>query len=286
MGNKSKSFLLFVEQREAIGYLTDEEAGRLIKSIYDYADEGIIPQLGGALMSLFSLIRSQIDRSQEAYKARCEQNRINSRKRKQFTASGNKADSEPSHAAVSDRNPSHAIDNDRKPSITTDNEGLPKGANDILPNPNPSPSPNPSPDIDDVANTNIINEAEVMVEERFPFDEIWKMYGKPVGDKESLRNRWNVLSGKEKEAIFKYVPLYVQSRPETKYRKDFANFLTCRTWETEPITNEKPNNGNKYHYGYQSNEEKRNAAFNDAQSLVTDLLSVSKRDSDDAGSEK
>lgn len=75
-------------------------------------------------------------------------------------------------------------------------------------------------------------------------------------------------------------PLYKDSRT-----KNHAQMPVIYGWETL-VTNEKPNNGNKYHYGYQSNEEKRNAAFNDAQSLVTDLLAANKRDSDDAGSEK
>ena len=44
MAKDSKTILLFTEQRDAIGYLTDEEAGQMFKAIYDYADEGIVPQ--------------------------------------------------------------------------------------------------------------------------------------------------------------------------------------------------------------------------------------------------
>ena len=45
------------------------------------------------------------------------------------------------------------------------------------------------------------------VEAEHPFDEIWEMYGKPVGDVEQLHQRWQELSLGEKKRIFEYVPL-------------------------------------------------------------------------------
>lgn len=65
---KENTFLLFTEQRTAISYLTDEEAGKMFKAIYAYADEGIIPEFTGSMMSVFSMYRSQIDRCKEAYR--------------------------------------------------------------------------------------------------------------------------------------------------------------------------------------------------------------------------
>ena len=67
MDKGSNTILLFTEQRAAFDYLSDEDAGKMIKGIYAYADEGTIPNFEGAMMSLFSLVRSQIDRSREAY---------------------------------------------------------------------------------------------------------------------------------------------------------------------------------------------------------------------------
>ena len=69
---KENTFLLFTEQRTAISYLTDEEAGKMFKAIYAYADEGIIPEFTGSMMSVFSMYRSQIDRCKEAYRKKCE----------------------------------------------------------------------------------------------------------------------------------------------------------------------------------------------------------------------
>lgn len=254
MNKDSNTILLFTEQRTAFEYLSDEDAGRMIKAIYAYADEGTIPNFEGAMMSLFSLVRSQIDRSREAYQKKCEQNRRNSRKR--MTMQGKSDET--------------SADNDNDPSLSTDNERCQPTTNVILPNPNRNPKP--KPDIDDGANTHIINGEVVVDGEVYPFDEVWNMYGKFVGDVEALRKRWNELSADEKRNIFNYVPLYVQSRPEKKYRKDFANFLTCRTWETEPINQLNTSNGSNNQYGTSSNGTRRAVALQNTKQLVSKFL--------------
>ena len=47
MAKDSKTILLFTEQRDAIAYLTDEEAGQMFKAIYDYAEDGVVPKFAG-----------------------------------------------------------------------------------------------------------------------------------------------------------------------------------------------------------------------------------------------
>ena len=73
--------LLFMEIRDSIDFLTDEESGRLFKAILAYAEEGVIPDFQVPLMSVFLLVKSQIDRGEEAYIEKCIKNRINSLKR-------------------------------------------------------------------------------------------------------------------------------------------------------------------------------------------------------------
>ena len=255
MVKDSNNILLFTDQRAAIDYLSDDDAGRLFKAIYAYADQDILPDFNGPMMSLFTVIRSQIDRSRKAYKEKCEKNKANAKKRyatqtTPTTASAGK----PLQANVCERMPSHS--------------------DASLPNPKPNPSPNPIPisDIDDGTDIHIINETGVVVEKEYPFDEIWEMYGKPVGDVEQLCQRWQELSLDEKKKIFEYVPLYVQARPEKKYRKDFANFLTCRTWETEAINQNRFNYGNNYRNSPQPNESKRELAYQNATKLVSKLI--------------
>ena len=259
MQKDANTILLFTDQRAAIEYLSDEDAGRLIKAIYAYADEGILPDFEGPMMSLFTVIRTQIDRSREAYKAKCEKNRDNSRKRKVFLG----------------KQDEQLIDGRREPSLSTNNDRCPPTLNAILPNPKLSPNPKPDPNIDDVANTHIINESavEVIVEEDFPFDKIWEMYDKKVGNVTALRERWKTLSADEKRKIFEYVPIYLRVRPDKKYRKNFENFLACRTWEIEPITLNEVNNGsNNYRNSPQSNETRRELAQQNSLQLVSKLL--------------
>ena len=87
--------------------------------------------------------------------------------------------------------------------------------------------------------------------------------------------RWQELSLGEKKKIFEYVPLYVQARPDKKYRKDFSNFLTCRTWENEPINPNALNNGNVNQFCHQPNERKRLVAVSGAEELVSKLIAES-----------
>ncbi|MCH5176369.1 MAG: hypothetical protein J1F40_10855 [Prevotellaceae bacterium] len=258
MTGDAKTILLFTEQRTAISHLADEQAGQLFKSLYAYADEGALPDFEGAMMSVFTMLQSQIDRSAEAYREKCERNRANAQKR--YAA-------RPANTSTSDcaRMPPHTKNCDCMPSHPVA----------CLPNPSSNPNSNPNPHIDDGADTHIINDMEVVVEEEHPFDEIWEMYGKPVGDAEQLRQRWQELSLGEKKKIFEYVPLYVQARPDRKYRKDFANFLTCRTWENEPINPDTLNNGNVNQFCHQPNERKRLVAVSGAEELVSKLIAES-----------
>ena len=254
MKTEANTILLFTEHRAAIDYLSDEDAGKLIKALFAYVDENKLPDFNGPMMSLFTVIRTQIDRSHEAYKAKCEKNSANAKKRfATHSASATVSSGIPSQANVNERIPPH-----------TDAS---------LPNPNRNPKP--KPDIDDGANTHIINEDVVVEGEVYPFDEIWNIYGKFVGDVEALRKRWDELSADEKRNIFNYVPLYVQSRPEKKYRKDFANFLTCRTWETAPINQLNTSNGSNNQHGNQSNEGRRELAYRNATMVVTKFIGES-----------
>ena len=97
------------------------------------------------------VIRTQIDRSHEAYKAKCERNSVNAKKRFAIHSTSSTASpGNPSQANVSERMPPH-----------TDAS---------LPNPTPNPIPNPG--IDDGADTHIINDAEVAENEEDSFNKI------------------------------------------------------------------------------------------------------------------
>ena len=110
-------------------------------------------------------------------------------------------------------------------------------ANASLSNSNPNNN-NKSKD-DDNTDAIIING-----EDALSFDTIWEMYGKPIGKKEQIKPLWDALSDEDKAAIYAYIPLYVRSTPEIRYRKNLNNFLLERYWENHPLTpNDNERNG-------------------------------------------
>lgn len=114
---------------------------------------------------------------------------------------------------------------------------------------------------------NIAVNAETQV--RPAFSTVWGMYGKPVGDVAGLERQWSALPDADKEAILRYVPLYVAARPDPKYRKNFCNFLAGRTWETEQIT---PTAYGKYGQHENGAAAVRERACSDAASLTEELI--------------
>lgn len=69
---------MYHEHMDTIERLTDEEAGRLLKSLYRYSMDGVIPSFDDRFMDLaFSMFKSAIDRDSDAYERKCERNRKN-----------------------------------------------------------------------------------------------------------------------------------------------------------------------------------------------------------------
>jgi len=72
------------------------------------------------------------------------------------------------------------------------------------------------------------------------FDLFWDMYGKKRGDKEKLIVKWENLSDKERADIIAYIPKYIISQPDNKFRKDPQTFLNNKSWNDELIGLEMP----------------------------------------------
>jgi len=70
------SFLLKISQREVFNELSNEEAGKLIKGIFNYVCDGE-SGLNGVLNAVFIPIKADIDKNEEKYKAICERNKKN-----------------------------------------------------------------------------------------------------------------------------------------------------------------------------------------------------------------
>ena len=210
-----KSIILYLDSIVAIEHLTDEQAGILIKGVFRYARDGQqLTSSDTALIALFSMLCNQIDRDHKKYEERCERNSANARKR--YT---NLSQCVQSHLSANDGIPSQANgclnNNDNKSNNKKDNGNENENKND---------------NDDDTANAIIINK-----ETDVSFETVWEMYGKPVGDKNTIKTMWNELTDQDRTAILTYLPGYIASTPEIRYRKNFNNFLSERYWENHPI---------------------------------------------------
>ena len=72
---EKESFILYTEQKEVIDNLTDEDAGKLFKGIFDYA-LGNEPQFNNLLKLVFIPIRQQLERNAKKYAEIKEKRRI------------------------------------------------------------------------------------------------------------------------------------------------------------------------------------------------------------------
>lgn len=273
MDRKIKSFAVFINHAETVACLDDAMAGRLFKALFDYASNGTVPKWSDkALTAVFSMFKSQIDKSIEAYHEKCEKNAMNARKR-YATINGNKP-----KAAEGGRLPSHTTASQRNRTVAAASGCIPNGDNY-----------NSNFKEEKLIN-NTLEDQKIIVQEDITsqlghdkisqidrsFDRVWAMYGKPVGNKTQLEKQWSGLSDEEREAILDYVPRYVAARPDPKYRKNFCNFLAGRTWETEQIM---PTTYGKYKRNADTISKERECARNDATRLTEEL--IAKCDADD-----
>jgi hypothetical protein len=93
-------------------------------------------------------------------------------------------------------------------------------------------------------NSTIVGESEF-----YPFNEFWDDYAKKIGDKDKLESKWNKIGIEDRKKIKEYIPLYISSQPEKKFRKNPETFLNNKSWNDEIIESD---NKQKQHGG-QSN---------------------------------
>lgn len=81
-GSEKKSFLVYYDNEIIVCRLSDDEAGKLFKSLFPYGRERIKPDFESspALAMAFDVLALTIDRNDEKYERRCEKNRENGRK--------------------------------------------------------------------------------------------------------------------------------------------------------------------------------------------------------------
>lgn len=244
---KKKSFVLFADFVTAVSVLTDEQAGRLFKLIYAYVNGlEVSKSQDPAIDAMFEMFRTQIDREAEKWAEKCRRNKEYSHMRKCYAKKV-------------------SADVGRHLPVSDDNLGHPTASDVVL---NDSDNDSDNVNASDSEGLETVVSLKPKADERYTFDEIWRMYGKNVGNVSTLREKWNLLSEADKAAIFEYVPGYVASRPEVRYRRNFENFLSLRVWENEPLTNDSHGNGTSH----QPNASRRQSAVQGAAGLMREYL--------------
>ena len=67
-----KSFVLYKDQQAVFESLTDEEAGKLIKSLFAYESDNSLPNFKGLFLSVFLQFKQTLDRDKEKWLKRAE----------------------------------------------------------------------------------------------------------------------------------------------------------------------------------------------------------------------
>lgn len=88
---KKKSFILYADYIKHIRRLSDEDAGRLFKAIFDYVNEGKLPDLDGMAAMAFSFIANQLDTDLQKYEETCKKRSENIKKRWENAKASQKA---------------------------------------------------------------------------------------------------------------------------------------------------------------------------------------------------
>lgn len=110
------SFILYLEQKQIFEMLTDEEAGQLIKAIFEYEDTGQTVTLDRSLQIAFLPIKNVLDRNKEKYEKVVERNRKNIEKRwnKEDTKNTTGKNGMPKNTKNTDNDNEHDNDNDNE----------------------------------------------------------------------------------------------------------------------------------------------------------------------------
>lgn len=92
---KKDSFVLYTDQKAVVNKLSDEQAGKLIKAIYEYVETGVMPELDNVLDLVITPFKTVLDKDKAKYeevsKARAEAGSKGGKQNKQNETNETKA---------------------------------------------------------------------------------------------------------------------------------------------------------------------------------------------------
>lgn len=86
-----------------------------------------------------------------------------------------------------------------------------------------------------------INNKQITIDIYPTFEDFWNLYDNKQ-DKKACEKKWNLLTQTEKEEIMNYLPEYIKSTPDKKFRKYPETFINNKSWKNEIITNKSESN--------------------------------------------
>ena len=221
-----KSFILYLDYKKQFDLLTDEQVGRLIRALMQYAESGEIGDFpdDGMLAMCFSFISSAMDRDSAKYQEACDKNRANIKKRWDKKKEAEKPEKE-SDTTVYDRIPNDTKNTtvyDRIRPDTTVSSGIPENTK-RTDNDNDSDSDNDNDSDNDTKNNNGRYAPD--------FERFWHVYPRKIGKGECYKEYQARLKDgfspdELYQAAFEYSCQCKESRTESKYIKHGKTFLS------------------------------------------------------------
>tara|TARA_R110001632_G_scaffold124260_1_gene237017 strand:- start:1527 stop:2168 length:642 start_codon:yes stop_codon:yes gene_type:complete len=197
MAEDKKGFILYADQKEIFELLPLEKRGELITIIFSYVNDEN-PEVADPLINMaFTLIKQVLKRDLKKYEI----------KKEQYSIAGKKsAEARRLKKEQESTNPTNVkIVKER--------------------------STNPTVIVKDNVIVNVKDKVKD-IKTNIEFDLFWNLYDKKVSKTKS-ENKWDKLTDKEREDIIAYLPSYIKSTPDVKFRKNPETFFNNKSWLDE-----------------------------------------------------
>ncbi|MGN0614203.1 MAG: DUF6291 domain-containing protein [Porcipelethomonas sp.] len=210
---QKKSFVLYTDNAEQFQILSDEQAGKLIKAIFAYSENNIVPDFADGMLTMaFSFIKGQIDRDSEKWEET----------RKKRAEAGRKGGRQ---SQANQANASFA----KQIKQSQANQAVNVNVND---NVNVNVIPPISPKGDESVKKTYLNSFSES------FEDFWKAYPKKVSKANALK-AWNKLKPDD-NIVREILSALEKQKQSSQWQKDNGQFipypatwLNGRRWEDE-----------------------------------------------------
>lgn len=202
---KKTTFIkLYSDEMNAIEFLSDSVAGRIIKSIVKYARTGVSPRTSDeVVLSLFEIVKNHIDEDRKEYSELCQKYSENAKKRY-------------AKADVLHNNPTAENTCNGMPSQSVENVSVEISKETKVPI------------------TETIQKPEEPQDDT-SFEHLWQVYNHPKSDRERAELAWSIFSKDEKRAAIAYIPKYRIECAKERYFPYLAMYLGKKPWQCDGI---------------------------------------------------